>query len=156
MNGTSPLGLLSFLSFAFSIIAAVLAIDSYRLLRTGDFGKTWRLLIIASVMFALLQVLRMAEILNVRAIEEGHLAQIVELCFVMVLTYAFYLQRKVFSYEHKNTRDAEEEAGPSKYVPEETLDYPLADGPDEPSAEPAAPSQWPSVSSLDARHTPTP
>lgn len=103
MNGVqdAPLGLLSFLSFAFSIIAAVSAIDMYKLLRTGEFGKTWRLLIIASVMLALLQVLRMAEVLNLRPVREAHLAQIVELCFIMSLAYAFYVQRKLFSHEPK-------------------------------------------------------
>lgn len=103
MNGVqdAPLGLLSFLSFAFSIIAAVSAIDMYKLLRTGEFGKTWRLLIIASVMLALLQVLRMAEVLNFRPVREAHLAQIVELCFIMSLAYAFYVQRKLFSHESK-------------------------------------------------------
>ena len=103
MNGVhdAPLGLLSFLSFVFSVIAAVSAIDMYKLLRTGEFGKTWRLLIIASVMLALLQVLRMAEVLNFRPVQEAHLAQIVELCFIMSLAYAFYLQRKLFSREPK-------------------------------------------------------
>lgn len=98
-NSTSPLGLLSFLSFAFSIIAAVLAIDMYKLLRTGEFGKSWRLLIIASVMFALLQVLRLAEILNFQAMRAYHLSEVAELCFVIALAYAFYAQRKVFSRE---------------------------------------------------------
>lgn len=104
MNGVhdAPLGLLSFLSFAFSVIAAVLAIDMYKLLRTGEFGKTWRLLITASVMLALLQVLRMAEALRFRPIVEAHLSEIVELCFVMSLAYAFYLQRKLFGYEDKS------------------------------------------------------
>lgn len=104
--GESPLGLLSFLSFAFSVIAAVLAIDMYKLLRTGGFGKTWRVLITASVMLALLQVLRMAEILNFRAIEEAHLGQIVELCFVMTLAYAFYCQRQVFSNQNQEKNPA--------------------------------------------------
>lgn len=95
--GESPLGLLSFLSFALSIIAAVMAIDMYKLLRTGEFGKTWRLLIIATVMFALLQVLRLARILDFTAINAANLAQVVELCFVITLAYAFYSQRKVFT-----------------------------------------------------------
>ena len=113
MNGVddAPLGLLSFLSFAFSIMAAASAIDMYKLLRTGEYGKTWRLLIIASVMLALLQVLRMAEVLNFRPVTEAHSAQIVELCFIMSLAYAFYVQRKVFSGEYKRplTKDLDEE-----------------------------------------------
>jgi hypothetical protein len=117
----APFGLLSFLSFAFSIIAAVSAIDMYKLLRTGEFGKSWRLLIIASVMLALLQVLRMAEILNFRPVAEAHLAQIVELCFVMSLAYAFYVQRKLFSYEHKRStsEDAKDEESDGNEFPED-------------------------------------
>ena len=90
------LGLLSFLSFGFSVIAAVLAIDMYTLLRTGEMGKTWRVLIIASVMFALAQVIRMAELLNWRTSDYG-LSQIVELVFVLALSYAFFLQRQTFT-----------------------------------------------------------
>ena len=63
-NNDSYIGLLSFLSFGFSVMAAVLAIDMYALLRTGQFGKTWRVLIISTVMFALMQALKLAEILN--------------------------------------------------------------------------------------------
>ncbi len=96
-SADSPLGLLTFLSFGFSIIAAVLAIDMYKLLRSGGFGRTWRLLIIASVIFVLLQVLRMAEVLNFEPIAEERLAQIVELCFVITLAFAFYNQRNVFT-----------------------------------------------------------
>jgi hypothetical protein len=88
--------LLSFFSFSFSVIAAVLAIDMYTLLRTGELGKTWRILIIASVMFALAQVVRMAELLNWRMSEYG-LSQIVELVFVLALAYAFFLQRQTFT-----------------------------------------------------------
>jgi hypothetical protein len=103
MNGSADasLGLLSFLSFGVSVIAAVLAIDMYKLLRTGEFGKPWRLLIIASVMLVLLQVLKMVEVLNWRGFEEAHLAEIVQLCFVMTLAYAFYRQRKIFNSEFK-------------------------------------------------------
>jgi hypothetical protein len=103
MNGSAEasLGLLTFLSFGISIIAAVLAIDMYKLLRTGEFGRPWRLLIIASVMLVLLQVLKMAEVLNWQGFEEAHLAEIVELCFVMILAYAFYRQRKIFTSEYK-------------------------------------------------------
>ncbi len=90
------LGLLSFLSFGFSVIAAVLAIDMYTLLRTGEMGKTWRVLIIASVMFALAQVIRMAELLNWRMADYG-LSQIVEMVFVLALSYAFFLQRQTFT-----------------------------------------------------------
>lgn len=96
-SGGDYVGLLSFFSFAFSIIAAVLAIDLYALLRTGRSGSTWRVLIIASVMFALMHALRLAELLNFGLFRVTHLSEIVELMFVMALAYAFYLQRKTFS-----------------------------------------------------------
>ncbi len=117
MNGSADasLGLLTFLSFGISVIAAVLAIDMYKLLRTGEFGKPWRLLIIASVMLVLLQVLKMAEVLNWRGIEEAHLAEIVQLCFAMTLAYAFYRQRKIFTSEFKTDRMTQNN--------DETLDY---------------------------------
>jgi hypothetical protein len=68
----------------------------YTLLRTGQMGRTWRVLIIASVMFALAQVVRMAELLNWRMAEYG-LSQIIELVFVLALAYAFFLQRRAFT-----------------------------------------------------------
>lgn len=101
----SVVGLMSFLSFAFSVIAAVLAIDMYALLRTGQFGKTWRVLIITAVMFALMQALRLAELLNFQTFRGYHLSEVVELMFVMSLAYAFYLQRSVFIGNDKKSAE---------------------------------------------------
>jgi hypothetical protein len=104
-----------------------MAIDMYRLLRTGEFGRTWRLLIIASVMLALLQVLRMAETLEFQPIDISRLVQIVELAFIMSLAYAFYLQRKLFAtattsrrrstdkVEDTDTSDEQEYSSESSY-----------------------------------------
>lgn len=90
------LGLFNFLTFGISIIAAVLAIDMYALLRTGQFAQTWRILIVASVLFVLLQVLRMCEILlDLPMLQE--LSQIVRLIFAIALAYAFYRQRALYS-----------------------------------------------------------
>ena len=119
MENEGVIGLLSFLSFGFSVIAAVLAIDTYALLRTGQSGVTWRVLIIASVIFALMQALRMGELLDFAALHNLHLSEVVELVFVIALTYAFYLQRQIF--RGKPTRsepDAHEE---------NTLDAPFDD-----------------------------
>jgi len=105
------LGLLSFLTFGLSIIAAVLAIDMYTLLRTGQFGSSWRVMIIASVIFVLVQVLRLAEILHWEAFQVYALTQIVELVFVMSLAYAFFLQRRAFNgadRQHKVVEDTDE------------------------------------------------
>ena len=89
-------GVLSFCSFLFSVIAAVLAIDLYALMRTGRSGSAWRVLVIASVIFALMHVLRLAELLRFGAFPIANLSEIVELMFVISLAYAFYLQRKAF------------------------------------------------------------
>jgi hypothetical protein len=104
-GGEGYIGLLSFLSFAFSVMAAVLAIDMYALLRTGRFGKTWRVLIIASVIFALMHALRMAELFNFSGLRSAHLSEVTELMFVMALAYAFYLQRQAFTRSAPPTDD---------------------------------------------------
>ncbi len=116
-------GLLSFCSFAFSVIAAVLAIDLYALLRTGRSGSTWRVLIIASVMFALMHALRLAEILNFGLFPGAHLSEIVELMFVMAMAYAFYLQRKVFGpRERLGSPRSTEEPRRAPRAPDEASD----------------------------------
>lgn len=160
MNGeASTVGWLSFLSFAFSVFAAVLAIDMYKLLRTGDFGKTWRLLIIASVMFVLLQVLRLAELFNFRAMREYHLSEIVELCFVMILAFAFYQQRNVFAHEHKIHRSQEleiEELENSQHAvdgDEFDDDAPNTDDLEDDETGIKPPAQWPQISHVEARTT---
>ena len=106
MEAGGYVGLLAFCSFVFSVIAAVLAIDLYALLRTGRSGSTWRVLIIASVMFALMHALRLAELLNFGGLRLTHLSEIVELMFVMALAYAFYLQRQIFGRREQSLPNA--------------------------------------------------
>lgn len=119
-GGGEVVGLLSFCSFVFSVIAAVLAIDLYALLRTGRSGATWRVLIIASVMFALMHALRLAELLNFGLFRLTHLSEIVELMFVMALAYAFYLQRKTFSAHDRSAKPrASPRAAPPDNRPED-------------------------------------
>jgi hypothetical protein len=90
-------GLLAFAAFALSMIAAVIAIDMYTLLRTGESGKVWRVLIIASVLFALAQVLRFAEAVQWQGWSQRYaLSQVAELVYVTALVYAFYMQRQAF------------------------------------------------------------
>lgn len=98
MNATPEryIGVLNFLTFGVSVIAAVLAIDMYGLLRIGQFGKTWRVLIVASVIFVLIQVLRLAGILLQLQIA-SHLIQVANLIFALAFAYAFYCQRSVYS-----------------------------------------------------------
>jgi hypothetical protein len=101
---------MSFLSFGLSIVAAVLAIDMYKLSRTGQFGASWRVLITASVIYALLQASHLAA-QSVAAF--GKFSHIVELIFVLALTYSFYLQRRNF-LNTSQLRDKDEYRGPER------------------------------------------
>lgn len=102
------IGILSFLTFGLSVIAAVLAIDLYGLLRVGQSGRTWRILIVASVIFVLLQVLRLAQlILHLEVASE--LSQVAELVFVIALAYAFYRERSLYTCKLKRKNEDNEE-----------------------------------------------
>ena len=105
---TTFIGILNFLTFGISIIAAVLAIDMYSLLRVGQSGRTWRILIVASVVFVLLQVLQLMEVL-LRMEIANELSQIVALIFAMAFAYAFYRERANYTckskQEHQNIKD---------------------------------------------------
>lgn len=102
----------AFVSFALSVGAAALAIRLYSLLRTGRMGVSWRVLIIASVLFALLQTLRLAEVISPSA-HEMHFSSVVEVVFILALAYAFWLQKQVFEehYPHYRSQEKEEEEG---------------------------------------------
>ena len=83
-------------SFFTSMGAAILAIQLYPLLRVGRTGASWRVLIIAAVLFALMQALRFCEIVGVPYMSGLQLSSIVEMVFGLALAYAFFLQRQVF------------------------------------------------------------
>lgn len=100
------INLLTLLSFAGSVVAAVLAIDMYRLLRTGQVGNSWRILITASVLFAFTLALRLAESFDWTGLQGRQLSRISELMFVFALAYAFYLQRRAFTQSKASTTPA--------------------------------------------------
>lgn len=89
----------AFVSFALSVGAATLALRLYALLRTGQMGASWRVLIIASVLFALLQTVRLIETMSPQA-HDLHFSSVVEVVFILALAYAFWLQKQVFE-EHR-------------------------------------------------------
>ena len=98
------IGVINFLTLGVSVIAAVLAIDMYGLLRIGQFGQTWRVLIVASVLFVLIQVLGLSTmLLHLEVTDE--LEQIAELIFAIALAYAFYSQRALYSGKLKERDD---------------------------------------------------
>lgn len=125
----ATIGLISFLAFGISVIAAVVAIDMYKLLRTGEFGSSWRILIIASVIFCLVQALRLAELFEWGGLEMIHLSEIADLIFVLALAHAFYLQRRVFSQASRNNNNKDE---PTDIEAEHHDAVPLADAIDGP------------------------
>ena len=98
--------LLTLLSFSMAVVAAVLAVDMYRLLRTAEVGHSWRILCIASVVFALTLALRMAEMFDWGGLKSYELSRYGEAMFVFALAYAFYLQRKVFSHPKELREEA--------------------------------------------------
>ena len=110
MSGDSGtyVGVGAFLAFGISVIAAVVAIDMYKLLRTGEFGASWRILIIASVIFALVQALRLAELFNWGGLQRQQLSEVADLLFVLSLAYAFYLQRRAFTHAFKANSEIED------------------------------------------------
>lgn len=108
MNSLSSYPVISTLfCFLLSVGASALAINLYKLLRTGQIGASWRVLIIASVLYSLAQAVKLAEVCNVPYAQQMRLSSIVELIFVLALAYAFFLQRQVFS-EARHGRDEEE------------------------------------------------
>ena len=94
--------------FLCSVGASAIAINLYSLLRTGRLGDSWRVLIIASVLFSLFQAVKLAEVCNVPYAATLHLSSIIELVFVLALAYAFWLQRSVFSEARHASRDEAE------------------------------------------------
>ncbi len=106
MNAPSSYVVVSTLfCFLLSVGAAAIAINLYSLLRTGRIGASWRVLIIASVLFSLFQAVKLAEVSGVPYAQSMHLSSIIELVFVLALAYAFWLQRLVFSEASGAARD---------------------------------------------------
>ena len=94
----------AFFAFALGVFAAALAIHLYPLLRVGRSGASWRVLIIAAVLFALAQALRFCEIIGVPYARAMQLSSIIELVFGIALAYAFFLQRQVFIEAQQEAR----------------------------------------------------
>jgi len=103
----SYVGLLALFTFLLSVCAAALAINLYSLYRTGRMGASWRVIIIATVMFALLQADKLAE-LDIPYVNSLHLSSIIDLAFVLLLLYAFHLQHQVFATEQRLRKDHDE------------------------------------------------
>lgn len=112
---------LTLLSFTFSVLAAVLAIDMYRLLRTAQVGNSWRILCISSVLFAFTLALRMAESFDWGGLHRFQLSRFSEVMFLFGLAYAFYLQRAAFSHS-KESHDEMPQQGAATPLPDPAMD----------------------------------
>lgn len=112
-------------SFSTGIGAAVLAINLYPLLRVGRTGASWRVLIIAAVLFALMQTLRFCEIIDVPYINSLRLSSIVEMIFGLALAYAFFLQRQVFIEAQQEARTQKRRKSDRPSTPESADETPI-------------------------------
>jgi hypothetical protein len=97
---------MSLISFFVAVLAAVWAVELYRLLRAGEGGRAWRVLIIATIVFAIQQLYAIGRGLGF--IEMSGVAEITQVVFVVLLAYAFYTQRRIFLYpqSHRTERDS--------------------------------------------------
>lgn len=112
-------------SFLTSIGAAVLAINLYPQLRVGRTGASWRVMIIAAVLFALMQALRFCEIVGVPYMSALQLSSIVEMIFGLALAYAFFLQRQVFIEAQKEASTQKRRKSDRQSAPEIEEEMPV-------------------------------
>ncbi len=112
-------------SFVTSIGAAVLAINLYPQLRVGRTGASWRVMIIAAVLFALMQALRFCEIVGVPYMSALRLSSIVEMVFGLALAYAFFLQRQVFIEAQSEARTQKRRKSDRRQAPETAEESPV-------------------------------
>ncbi len=81
-------------TFFVAIFATVWAVELHNLLKTGEVGKTWRVVTIATVLFAVIEIIKFAEMFEY--FPDLHLHEYLELPFIFLLAIACYMQRKAF------------------------------------------------------------
>ena len=91
---TYPQMIVQGLSFFAAIFATVWAVELYRLLRTGEVGRTWRVIIAATILFAVGEVLKFGELFEF--LPRLGMFNYLHLPFIILLAYACYAQRKAF------------------------------------------------------------
>lgn len=89
--------ILSLLTFFIAIFAVVLAFQLHALLRTGAIGHTWKIIIVASVVYGIGELLRFGEVWELVE-PEVFLAgeNATRLVFIALLAWALYVQRQAF------------------------------------------------------------
>ncbi len=96
---------MSVVSFVITVVAALWAVELYRLLRAGEGGKAWRVLVFATVAFAVHELYTIGRGLGI--CEFGGIAEITELFFVILLAYAIYTQRQSFFYPQSHRGESD-------------------------------------------------
>ncbi len=86
--------LVALVAFVFSLLAAIWALELYQLLRTGAIGKSWRVFIVAALVFMVHEVTHMVRIFG--AFDDLGMYEATKLIFVALMAYGFYAQRRVF------------------------------------------------------------
>ncbi|MCS6862366.1 MAG: hypothetical protein NZT92_18845 [Abditibacteriales bacterium] len=96
---------MSLISFFVAMVAAVWAVEMYRLLRAGEGGKAWRVLVVASVVFAVHELYALGRSTGIFQFEG--IAEATGMMFAALLAYAFYTQRRAFLYpqSHRAARE---------------------------------------------------
>ena len=112
-------------SFFTSVGAAILALNLYPLLRVGRTGASWRVLIIAAALFALVQALHFCEVIGVPYVSALRLSSIVQMVFGLSLAYAFFLQRQVFIETQLEARTQKRRKSDRRAEPENEAERPV-------------------------------
>ncbi|MBI3920181.1 MAG: hypothetical protein HY318_02090 [Armatimonadetes bacterium] len=91
---TYPLLIVQALTFIAAIFATIWAIELYSLLKTGEVGKTWRVVVIATLLFAVSEIEKFGE--TYQYLPTLNLHEYLDLPFILLLAIACYMQRKAF------------------------------------------------------------
>lgn len=94
MHISPPLLIVQALTFFAAIFATIWAIELYSLLKTGEVGKTWRVVVIATLLFAVSEILKFGE--TFQYLLPLNLHEYLDLPFILLLAIACYMQRKAF------------------------------------------------------------
>lgn len=87
----------SLATFVLTLFALVLAIQLYALLRTGTVGGTWRIIVGATALFGMGEILRFAGVWGFLDSLSSHVAaQIANFLFAALLAWALWIQRQAF------------------------------------------------------------
>ena len=84
-----------------AIFAVILAIQLYALLKTGAIGQTWQVVIAAIVVYGIERIVYFAQVWGfVHDLVLQFTQRALELLFIVLMTFALYVQRRAFLRPH--------------------------------------------------------